>query len=136
MGPPGGGRNPVTPRLLRHFHYLTFLEMEEDSTVTELLLSITTLSLQIIIFQRKIFGTILQFWISKTRGLASYFDAVLSSTLVIYITILRELLPTPAKTHYTFNLRDLSKVFQGILMFIPESVKVSFKLYFRTRVLF
>ena len=46
MGPPGGGRNPVTARLLRHFNFLAYTEMEDDS-------------------MRKIFGTILNFWISE-----------------------------------------------------------------------
>jgi dynein heavy chain len=38
------------------------------------------------------------------------------ATISIYNKIVAELLPTPAKSHYTFNLRDISKVFQGVLM--------------------
>jgi predicted RNA-binding protein len=34
----------------------------------------------------------------------------------VYKTISAQLLPTPAKSHYTFNLRDLSKIFQGMTM--------------------
>jgi dynein heavy chain len=51
----------------------------------------------------------------------------LSSKLVdtcisVYKTICEQLLPTPAKSHYTFNLRDLSKTFQGILMADVKSI--------------
>jgi dynein heavy chain len=34
--------------------------------------------------------------------------------LIVYNTCKDELLPTPKKSHYTFNLRDMSKVFMGI----------------------
>ena len=43
------------------------------------------------------------------------------STVELYTRISNDLLPTPAKTHYTFNLRDISKTFQGILMVAPEN---------------
>lgn len=34
-------------------------------------------------------------------------------------------MPTPVKSHYTFNLRDLSKNFQGILMADVKSIDVN-----------
>ncbi|XP_071558466.1 dynein axonemal heavy chain 1-like [Temnothorax nylanderi] len=97
MRPPGGGRNPITARLLRHFHIIAFPEMENDA-------------------QYHIFKTILDSWLSNTPELYNLLDDVVDSTLKVFTIIRSEMLPIPNKSHYTFNLRDLSKVFQGILM--------------------
>lgn len=50
-------------------------------------------------------------------------EAVVTSTIEIYQRISEELRPTPARFHYLFNLRDVSKVFQGILMVKPVSIQ-------------
>ena len=49
---------------------------------------------------------------------------VVAATIEVYNSISAELLPTPSKFHYTFNLRDISKVFQGLLMISPVKCKV------------
>ena len=40
--------------------------------------------------------------------------SLVKATLEIYNTIKLQLLPTPSKSHYTYNMRDLSKVWQGV----------------------
>ena len=47
--------------------------------------------------------------------------ALVNSTLNLYTEISHSVLPTAEKSHYIFSLRDVSKVFQGILMSKPQS---------------
>lgn len=57
-------------------------------------------------------------------NISHFTDPLVEATIMVYSTITSQLLPTPAKSHYTFNLRDLSKVFQGMLMADPAKVEV------------
>jgi dynein heavy chain len=102
--PPEGGRNPLTMRFTRHFHMLFVPPTSEDSMM--------------LIFKTIIDGFLLTFK-PEVQSLSS---AVVQATVNTYNTILNELLPTPSKSHYTFNLRDISKVFQGILMSSSRSI--------------
>jgi dynein heavy chain len=105
MGPPGGGRQVVTARFLRHFNTIGYVEMSDESKAT-------------------IFGTIVNEWLrtfpNNPGAFAPLGDAMVHATLFTFTKVVAELLPTPAKCHYIFNLRDLSKVFQGVLMGEPK----------------
>ncbi|KAI5075577.1 hypothetical protein GOP47_0009653 [Adiantum capillus-veneris] len=99
--PPGGGRNEVSPRFFRHFSMVCVQPPSEQCLRT--------------IFGG-IFGGFLQLFPSECK---TFLKPVVESTIEVYMRISQELLPTPAKSHYTFNLRDVSKVFQGMLMVKP-----------------
>uniref|UniRef100_A0A3Q3E168 Dynein, axonemal, heavy chain 1 n=1 Tax=Labrus bergylta TaxID=56723 RepID=A0A3Q3E168_9LABR len=80
-------------------------------------------------YKKRIFSTILGSWMDflvlsyllllspgPVPEIQPLNESLVDATIRVYATITSQLLPTPAKSHYTFNLRDLSKVFQGILM--------------------
>uniref|UniRef100_A0A8C5PZV6 AAA+ ATPase domain-containing protein n=1 Tax=Leptobrachium leishanense TaxID=445787 RepID=A0A8C5PZV6_9ANUR len=97
--PPGGGRNEINPRLLKHFCVIVLPHPSVQALQH--------------VFQVQL-GSFLQSnhflaEIQKCRDLLS------SCSIAIYYRMGQSLLPTPAKCHYTFNLRDLFKVLQGLL---------------------
>ena len=61
----------------------------------------------------------------QAPSLKEYTEKLVKVCIDVYHTVSAELLPTPAKSHYTFNLRDLSKVFQGMLMLDSSKMTVS-----------
>lgn len=82
---------------------------------------------------QSIFGQIITWWCSKVFDPANIGDQladclqqtaskIVSSAIEIYSNVRSGLLPTPAKMHYTYNLRDLGKLFQGILMIQPQAL--------------
>ncbi|TDH16419.1 hypothetical protein EPR50_G00020980 [Perca flavescens] len=103
--PPGGGRNPVTPRFIRHFSMLCLPTPSDQSL-------------------KQIFKAILSGFFSEfSQEVKDSADQIVDASVEIYNRLSVDLLPTPAKSHYVFNLRDLSKCVQGILQCEPSQVR-------------
>lgn len=96
-GPANGGRNSLSPRFVRHFSLLSFPSPNTGTLVG--------------IFG----GIIVGFFSDFTKAIWNLAEPIVLAAVTIYERISQELLPTPTKSHYVFNLRDLSKLFQGIL---------------------
>ncbi|CAG9767321.1 unnamed protein product [Ceutorhynchus assimilis] len=105
MGVPGGGRNEITDRFLRHMQVIG-IDAFDDSTLN------------------KIFSTIIDWHFGKT-----YADVVqrmakfsVGATNEVFKEATLKFLPTPTKSHYTFSLRDFSRVINGLLATPPSKM--------------
>ena len=105
--PPSSENEMMSGRFMRHFNSI-FIDHFEDTTITA-------------IFSRIVL------WHLDTKGFSKEFDPcieqVVSSTLELHKYAVKNLLPTPNRTHYLFNLRDFSRVILGVLLSAPESME-------------
>ncbi|XP_071332600.1 dynein axonemal heavy chain 12 [Trachinotus anak] len=107
MGPPGGGRNAVTSRFLRHFNIFSINPFSDDTMV-------------------HIFSSVVSFYLKNNQFPPECFtvgNQIVTATMEVYKKAMKNLLPTPAKSHYTFNLRDFSRIIQGCLLLKKESLE-------------
>lgn len=102
MGKPGGGRNEVDPRFVSLFSVFNITFPSEQSLF-------------------HIFNSILE---GHTRPFSTEIRDIVSKltkiTLAFYKSIVSDLPPTPSKFHYIFNLRDLSRIYNGLVLTTPE----------------
>ncbi|KAM9056172.1 dynein axonemal heavy chain 10 isoform 4-T4 [Megaptera novaeangliae] len=102
MGKAGGGRNEVDPRFISLFSVFNIPFPSEESL-------------------HLIYSSILKGHTSVFHeSIVAVSDKLTSCTLALYKNIVQDLLPTPSKFHYIFNLRDLSRIFNGLVLTNPE----------------
>jgi len=102
MGPPGGGRSPVDPRFISMFSTFCIAFPADEALLG--------------IYSKMIMAHVIPFALD-VQGVA---DALTKATMTLYNGIVASLPPTPSKFHYIFNLRDLSRVYEGLLRSTPD----------------
>ena len=104
MGVPGGS-NYIPKRLYRHM-FCVAVDSFEDTTLMRIFTSIGEWH-----FGKGYMDVVARL----AKGLAA-------SIIEIYKGSIQCYLPTPAKSHYTFSLRDVTRVYQGIVMVPPKKL--------------
>ncbi|KAM8760834.1 dynein axonemal heavy chain 2-like [Acanthopagrus schlegelii] len=101
MGPPGGGRTRISGRLQSQFNLIN-MTFPIESQIKQIYSTMIGQKLQEFSDEMKPIGQVL-----------------IQATFELYEAVSACFLPTPTKIHYVFNLRDISKVFQGLLRADP-----------------
>jgi dynein heavy chain len=99
MSPPGGGNNSVDPRFMSLFSVFN-ITFPSESAIESIYTQILEKHLQGRDYDEEIYKNIP---LKMTRA-----------TIQLYNQIKERLPRTPVKFHYIFNLRDLSRVYEGI----------------------
>ena len=102
MGKAGGGRNEVDPRFISLFSVFHVTFPSNDSLFH--------------IYDSLLTGHFAPFK-QEVREMS---DIVTRVTMSLYDQIVLDLPPTPSKFHYIFNLRDLSRIYHGLYLTIPD----------------
>lgn len=97
MAPPGGGRNPFSQRVQALFSVINMTAPNDGQL-------------------RRIFGVLLNSKLADFDDeIKPLGDLLTQATIDVYRAVARDLLPTPSKSHYLFNTRDLAKIVQGVM---------------------
>ncbi|KAL1464921.1 hypothetical protein WDU94_004526, partial [Cyamophila willieti] len=105
MSSPGGGRNQVDPRFISLFCVFNMTSP-----------SYSTLN--------RIFTDILSgHTVAFESGIRECVPVIVQITLDLFKLVTTQLPPTPSKFHYTFSVRDLSRITQGLLYTRPVIFK-------------
>jgi dynein heavy chain len=100
MNTPGGGKNDIPNRLKRHF-------------------CVFNVPLPSVAAINNIFGQLVAGRFSAdvfAPEVCAAAEKLVPITIGVWNKVQAKMLPTPAKFHYLFNMRELSKVFQGLIL--------------------
>ncbi|KAA6324405.1 MAG: putative dynein heavy chain [Streblomastix strix] len=100
-GPPGGGRHEVTRRLTRQFPTIGMPQVGAQAMTT--------------VYSFIIVGFLSNQKPSLPATVQELAQPLVDAAAEIYQETCSTFLPTPSKSHYTFNLRDSSSLISGVL---------------------
>lgn len=110
MNIPGSGKNDIPNRLKRQFFAFNMVLPSRDSV-------------------DNIYGEIIRAFFTmklfNNEDVVNTAQMLTQATIILWERVKRRFLPTPSQFHYLFNMRELSRVFQGIFEVLKTREGVS-----------